>query len=158
MRTAAEAPKTEDIPPLRHYLPLMVGMVLFVELNAMVLQMTVPALSDMARTFDASALPSGTHPHQPGRCDGAANRRQACRSLRFAIRHPRGRGAVPGGQPLLRTDHQHHVLLLGRVLEASVTGAGTRRLPRIPEALPARYLPMALSTLGTGLHASRALS
>ena len=140
-----------DGPPQRRYLVLIIGMVLFVELNAMVIQMVVPALHYMAPKFPvdglawvltvvtvigAMVLPLG----------GKLADQLGLRQIILAVAVLFGVGSV-----ICALTDSFALFLVGRALQAVVlaTTAVAYRVYR--DVLPARYVPVALGSIGAGI-------
>lgn len=141
----------EVVPPLRNYLVLIIAMVLFVELNAMVIQMSVPALRLMAPHFPVAGLAwvitlvslVGAMVQPLG---GKLADRLGLRQMIAAVAVLFLVGSVICA---LTTDFT--VLLIGRALEAAVLVMPAVAYRVYRDSLPARYVPIALGTLGTGI-------
>lgn len=148
----ADVPSTpEAIPPLRHYFVLMVGMVLLVELNAAVLQMAVPALRSMAPHFPVAGLPwvltlvtlVGAMLQPLG---GKLADRIGLRQMILTVAVVFALGSL-----ICAATSDFTVLLIGRALQAVVLVMPAVAYRVYRDALPARHVPVALGTLGTGI-------
>ncbi|WP_329409145.1 MFS transporter [Nocardia vinacea] len=147
----APPPTPEVIPPLRHYLGLMAGMVLLVELNAAVLQMAVPALRSMAPHFPVAGLPwvltvvtlVGAMLQPLG---GKLADRIGLRPMILTVAIVFALGSL-----ICAVTSAFAVLLIGRALQAVVLVMPAVAYRVYRDSLPARHVPIALGTLGTGI-------
>ncbi|MET7841377.1 MFS transporter [Streptomyces sp. NPDC005356] len=132
------------------YLFLIVGMVLFLELNAMVIQMVVPALHFMGPTFRGANL---SWVLTVVTLVGAALQPLGGKLAdMFDVRHI---VAVVGvsfvlGSVLCALTESFAVLLCGRVLQSSVMVAPPLAYRVYRDLIPARLVPVALGSVGTG--------